>query len=33
MKNIAQIVTTRLRDTNIKYTESLIWAKLGSGAE
>jgi CRP/FNR family cyclic AMP-dependent transcriptional regulator len=29
MKNIAQIVTARLRETNIKYTESLIWEKLG----
>jgi CRP-like cAMP-binding protein len=30
MKNIARIVVTRLRETNIKYTESLIWEKLGS---
>jgi len=30
MKNIAQIVTSRLRETNIKYTESLIWERLGN---
>jgi CRP/FNR family cyclic AMP-dependent transcriptional regulator len=28
MRNIAQIVTARLRETNIKYTESLIWERL-----
>jgi CRP/FNR family transcriptional regulator, cyclic AMP receptor protein len=33
MKNIARIVTTRLRDTNIKYTESLIWTRLSSSIE
>jgi CRP/FNR family cyclic AMP-dependent transcriptional regulator len=30
MKNIAKIVSSRLRETNIKYTESLIWEKLTS---
>ncbi|MBN1696774.1 MAG: cyclic nucleotide-binding domain-containing protein [Spirochaetales bacterium] len=30
MRNIARIVTARLRETNIKYTESLIWERLGS---
>jgi CRP/FNR family cyclic AMP-dependent transcriptional regulator len=30
MRNIALIVTARLRETNIKYTESLIWEKLSS---
>jgi CRP-like cAMP-binding protein len=33
MKNIARIVTTRLRETNIKYTESLIWTRLSSSIE
>jgi CRP-like cAMP-binding protein len=30
MRNIAHIVSSRLRKTNIKYTESLIWEKLSS---
>ncbi|MBN1798091.1 MAG: cyclic nucleotide-binding domain-containing protein [Spirochaetales bacterium] len=30
MKNIAEIVSARLRETNIKYTESLIWERLSS---
>ncbi|MBN1412854.1 MAG: cyclic nucleotide-binding domain-containing protein [Spirochaetales bacterium] len=33
MKNIAKIVSTRLRETNIKYTESLIWGRLSSGLD
>jgi len=33
MRNIAKIVSTRLRDTNIKYTESLIWERLSSDEE
>jgi CRP/FNR family cyclic AMP-dependent transcriptional regulator len=33
MKNIARIVSTRLRERNIKYTESLIWERLGSKLE
>jgi CRP/FNR family cyclic AMP-dependent transcriptional regulator len=33
MKNIAEIVSSRLRETNIKYTESLIWEKLSEDPE
>ena len=33
MRNIARIVTSRLRETNIKYTESLIWEKLSTDIE
>ncbi len=30
MKNIAQIVSTRLRERIVKYTESLIWKELSA---
>ena len=33
MRNLAKIVTSRLRETNIKYTESLIWEQLSSDEE
>lgn len=33
MRNIARIVSSRLRKTNIKYTESLIWESLCSDIE
>ena len=33
MRNIAQLVSSRLRETNIKYTESLIWENLSSDLE
>lgn len=33
MKNIARIVTSRLRETNIKYTESLIWERLSTNLD
>lgn len=33
MGNIARIVSIRLRERNIKYTESLIWERLSSGNE
>jgi CRP/FNR family cyclic AMP-dependent transcriptional regulator len=33
MRNIARIVSTRLRERNIKYTESLIWERLSSKLE
>lgn len=33
MRNIAHIVSSRLRETNIRYTESLIWERLSSDNE
>lgn len=33
MGNIARIVSIRLRERNIKYTESLIWERLSSKIE